>query len=119
MASLPLSGRAVAQTGRAPVSKTGGCGFDSCLRCQNRSRAELVSAGAGLADIQRRITRLPPHPVEGFGDPLEQAGLPVAFTVFAGVPDRGLDGFGLDRVGVGEDLLMRDRRPSALRPRDE
>ena len=34
------SNRSVAQLGRAPVSKTGGCRFDSCHSC-SKSKNEL------------------------------------------------------------------------------
>jgi len=78
----------------------------------------FVSAGGGLPDIQRRKATLPPGPVEGLSDPLKKAGFPVAFPILRvdGVPDRSLDSLGLDRVRIGEDLSVCDRRPSRVRP---
>ena len=40
--SLQQSYRSVAQLGRAPVSKTGGCRFDSCHSCsKNKNELEI------------------------------------------------------------------------------
>ena len=72
-------GRRVAQLARAPVSKTGGCGFKSCHACQSllqrRASADDVSrpsvSGAKISLVHSVGTSVPTNHLDMSGDQLQ------------------------------------------------